>query len=299
MTNSTGNRIKSTTTCSLHALFIGSSLETIHRCVDFLNAAAFDVQPRVAANFEELLECARYSQHDIVIMERLGSRLLGIDGLCFLHQEFSQIPLIIVGPKGSDEWESSWIGPKADGMQRSETLEWLPEAVVKALERKEALNPEDSFEELREENEDRFRFLANELNEAVFIEHGTRNMFVNRAAELLTGYSRAELTPLNFWRLILPSSRRALLEGVLADPGESDSPSRHLTRILTKSGQVRHVELAVQAIKMTGSLAAVISASDVTGKKWVGQCEAVPTQTFGLENPLPHPLKSALPNRTH
>lgn len=118
-----------------------------------------------------------------------------------------------------------------------------------------------------EDSEARFRELAEATPAATFIEQGTRCCYVNIAAERITGYARKELLTNNFWSLVLPDSRRLLIEQTVRQSDTEESSRRFVVEILTKTNQVTQLDVTVGAFQLKGKLAALITAFDITDRE--------------------------------
>jgi PAS domain S-box-containing protein len=91
-------------------------------------------------------------------------------------------------------------------------------------------------------SEERFRTLVETIPAGVFLYQEGRTLYVNRAAELISGYTRDELLELsNFWQLVHPDSRPRLMEMYEAHMGGEAIPTEHEVQILTKGGESRWV----------------------------------------------------------
>jgi hypothetical protein len=70
-----------------------------------------------------------------------------------------------------------------------------------------------------------------------------------------------------------------------AETGGEESSSRYQTRIPTKSGEVRLLEVTVDILKLDGRMAALISALDVTPRAQLARGpELVLTRPMGVDN---------------
>jgi len=121
-------------------------------------------------------------------------------------------------------------------------------------------------EQLRE-SEARFRTLAESMSAAVFLYQGTGFRYVNRAAELLTGYSREELLKMEVWDVAHPEVRAVARERALARQRGEPVPARYDLRLLTKGGEDRWADLSAATFQLEGRVAVVGTAFDITDLK--------------------------------
>jgi diguanylate cyclase (GGDEF)-like protein/PAS domain S-box-containing protein len=114
-----------------------------------------------------------------------------------------------------------------------------------------------------------FRTLAESTTTAIFVSRVDRVLYVNPACEALTGYSAEELLGDSSWDLVVPPELLpALRERALARLRGEPVPERYETRILTKDGSERWIDLTAAVIVLDdGEPAAVATAVDVTERR--------------------------------
>ncbi len=114
-----------------------------------------------------------------------------------------------------------------------------------------------------------FRALAESASTAIFVSGADRVLYVNPACEELTGYSAAELLGPSAWELVVPAELRpALRDRAAACLRGEPVPGRYETRILTKGGRERWVELTAAVIELDdGEPAALATAVDITERR--------------------------------
>ncbi len=144
----------------------------------------------------------------------------------------------------------------------------LPRAVDKALSDKATRDARKRAEASLRESEARFRALADSIASAVLIYQGTVCRYANRAAQTLTGYSERELLGLSSWDLIHPDSRSLVIEHGFSRVREAQDATRFEAKILTKQGEVRVWDVTVGRIELQGRPAGLITAIDVTDRKF-------------------------------
>ncbi|HSQ00389.1 MAG TPA: PAS domain S-box protein [Candidatus Dormibacteraeota bacterium] len=114
-----------------------------------------------------------------------------------------------------------------------------------------------------------FRALAETTPAAIFVQREDRLLYVNPAAEGITGYGRDELLAMEVWQLLPPEEReraRAVYAARLR--GEAvDVPPRREQRLIAKSGAVRWVDVSIGRIDWDGKPALLGTAFDVSDRR--------------------------------
>ena len=122
-------------------------------------------------------------------------------------------------------------------------------------------------EETLRESEAVFRSLADTVSAAIYIYQGSKFIYVNPAAETITGYTHDELMGMEVWNILHPDS----LEGAkahadLRQKGEV-VPAHSETQILTKTGEVRWLDITPCLIRFKGQQVVLATAFDITERK--------------------------------
>ncbi len=116
------------------------------------------------------------------------------------------------------------------------------------------------------ESEAKFRTLAQTSAAAIFI-YGEKFLYVNPAAQGLTGYSGEEMLKMNFWDIVHPVHRELIRQqGALQLRGENVA-SRYEFQILRKDGETRWVEFSSGTFRPNGKTYAIGTAFDITDRK--------------------------------
>src|SRR5262245_54963010 len=116
---------------------------------------------------------------------------------------------------------------------------------------------------------DRHEFLAlAEIIPAIlFIHQDGKFCYVNREAEKILGYSRAELLNMKFWDVIHPAFRGGVRRRGLDRQEGKAVPIRTDFQILNRQGETRWLECCAARIEFRGRSAVLGSAFDVTETK--------------------------------
>lgn len=115
--------------------------------------------------------------------------------------------------------------------------------------------------------EEKLRIIADAIPMAVMIHQDDYWVYVNRAAEAITGYPIKELLNTNFWNIVHPDHKALVQErGQRRQRGE-ETTNRHEFKIITKDGTEKWVDLTGASMLIGGEPAGVISMADITERK--------------------------------
>lgn len=126
----------------------------------------------------------------------------------------------------------------------------------------------ESWDELRE-SEERFRNLAESTPMAILIYQENKWIYVNPAAERITGYSRQELTSMNFWDVVHPDFKGLVEERGKKRQAGQNVDSTYEFKIITKSGDEKWVLLNGATSHLGGKPAGLINVIDITEIKTI------------------------------
>jgi len=116
-------------------------------------------------------------------------------------------------------------------------------------------------------NEEKFRTLTETVASAIFIFTEERFFYVNPAMERLSGYSKEELLSLRFIDIIHPDFREIAQEITRNRLNRSKSLIHHELKIITKSGDERWIDMAIEMTVYEGKTARFATAIDITERK--------------------------------
>jgi two-component system cell cycle sensor histidine kinase/response regulator CckA len=117
------------------------------------------------------------------------------------------------------------------------------------------------------ESESKFRAVAETAAFAIFIHDGNRLVYVNKATEQISGYSREELLSMDPSALLTPSYQETLRERLRARQRGIEVPAQHEFSIIRRDGATRWIEANANQIQFEGRSAALVTALDITERK--------------------------------
>jgi len=113
------------------------------------------------------------------------------------------------------------------------------------------------------ESESKFRAVAETAASAICIHDGLRFLYVNKACEQISGYTRDEILRMDPFEIVDPESR----ERVKGSRLSSDVPLRDEISIRTKSGATRWIDAIANRIQFEGRSAVLVTGVDITDRK--------------------------------
>ncbi len=139
-----------------------------------------------------------------------------------------------------------------------------------AMEKPKRVKPKtrnDRAEEALRESERKFRVLAETMPAAIFLYQGDKYIYVNPAAEKITGYPKEELIGMNFWDWVSPEYKDIVRDRGRARQMGEDVPSRYEVKYQARDGQEGWADFAAGLIEYEGRPAVIAIAFDVTNRK--------------------------------
>lgn len=123
------------------------------------------------------------------------------------------------------------------------------------------------MEEALRDSEAMFRTLTETITMAIYIYRGERYLYVNSAAEKITGYTRDELMAMDSLALVYGEDKDRIIDYVQKRQRGDAVPTRYETRFLNKTGAVGWIDVAVAQIEYKGEPAFLVTAVDITERK--------------------------------
>jgi len=118
-----------------------------------------------------------------------------------------------------------------------------------------------------EEDEEKFRTLANSASVAIFIYDSEKFLYLNKYIEELTGYKIEELIGTNFLKVVHPDFHEMIRGRAEARLRGENIPTRYEFKIVTKDGHEKWIDFTAGRITYKGRPAGIGTAYDITDLK--------------------------------
>jgi PAS domain S-box-containing protein len=246
----------------IHVLLAEDNADDAALCIRELSKARMELRCDVVTTPEEFAAHLRAKRYDIVLSDYNLGTWTGADAFGLLSKAGQDAPFVLVTGALGEEKAVECIKLGMADYVLKDHLARLPLAMTRALNEASLRQKRANAEKALQDSEAKFRTLADTIPAGIFVEQGNRCKFVNRTAEEMTGYTRAELAATTFWQLLHPDSKDILRE---RKPTESVADTFHEElKIQAKNNESRWVDVRVAAFQLKGALASVITAFDIT-----------------------------------
>lgn len=251
----------------LRILIVEDNDENFDRCIHHLNRAKLDACVDRIRNLQQYEAQATSSDYDAVLASCDGIVWQGMASYEALRLRGIDPPLVLMTDAVGEEEAIECIKNGVTDCVLKSNLARLPRAIERAVREKHDRDERARAESALRSSEMRFRVLVDSISLAVFIHRGTKYLFANRAAELLTGYSHEELLNLNSWDLVHPESRDFVIDQGFSRLRGEGTGARYDMKILTKGGEARWLDVTLAGIEFDGMPAGLSTALDITDRK--------------------------------
>ena len=117
------------------------------------------------------------------------------------------------------------------------------------------------------ESEEKYRLVVENAREAIVVTQDFRLVFINHAAETLTGYSEDIFTSRPFSEFIHPDDRNMVIENHIKRLNGEESPPIYAYRIISRDGSTKWAETNSIRIQWKGRPADLSFLKDITERK--------------------------------
>ena len=121
------------------------------------------------------------------------------------------------------------------------------------------------------DSEQRFQAVLDSTAAAVFVLQDDRVAAVNRNASGLTGYRRADLLAMDFWKTVHPDFQDLVRQRARARLRGEPAPPRYEVKLLTPTGEERWADVTATVVPWQGRPALLGMAFDITEQKLAEQ----------------------------
>ncbi len=118
-----------------------------------------------------------------------------------------------------------------------------------------------------QESEAKFRSLAETAPAAIFIHQGGKFLYANAPSCAMLGYTRDELLSMDFWGVTYPEDKEMVVQRGRGRLAGDTSPIRYELRVVTKSGEIRWVDMNIGMTVYEGKPAVIGTAIDISDRK--------------------------------
>jgi two-component system, cell cycle sensor histidine kinase and response regulator CckA len=245
-----------------------SSIRLFTRKVQSAPVEIFVKEARNRETYVRELECSHF---DCVVIDYTIPDITGIDALHLLKEMSPDTPAIIyTGSVGEEKAVECMKEGASEFLLKTNSVRLVP-AILSVVNQRREREARVQAEEAQKQSEARFRALAETSTAAIFIYHGDQFVYVNSAAEQLTGYSNDELLHTTFWDLTHPEYKEMIQQQRTAREKGEYVPSRYEFKIVTKDGSERWLDFTVSSIQFEGAPASLGIALDMTHQKRLEQ----------------------------
>lgn len=163
-------------------------------------------------------------------------------------------------PFNTKNGEVKWVGQNVLSIMREDEIVGFQAITRDVTQRKQ-------LELALQDSEERYRILADNALAGVYLHQDTFFVYANRRLEEILGYTADELTKMRFWEIFHPDVREKVKTRGLARYRGEPAPSHYVSRILTKDGETRWVEVSAVATDYRGKVATTGALVDITERR--------------------------------
>lgn len=256
---------------ALSVLLLEDDPSSIRLFTRKVQSAPVDITVKEARNRDTFIRELELSHFDCIVIDYTMPDITGIDALRLSKEMSPDTPTIIyTGSVGEEKAVECMKEGASEFLLKTNSIRLVP-AILAVVNQKREREARLQAEEAQKQSEARFRALAETSTAAIFIYHGEKFVYVNSAAEQLTGYTNNELLEKTFWELVHPDHLEMIQQRRQAMERGESVPSRYEFKIAAKDGTERWLDFAVSSINFEGAPASLGIALDMTTQKKLEQ----------------------------
>lgn len=253
----------------LRVLIIADSDDDVSLVDRELRQRGFDLTCSRVGTADSLPESLNHDKWDVIIAEQTA-HLDPIEAISILKQSGLDIPFIVLSAQADQEKVVKAVEAGACDYILRENLRRLAAAVERELKQTESRRTSQNIEEISQEREGKFRYLAEQFPNMIFINFQGKVVYANKKCEEVMGYTREEFyTPdFDFLTLIAPEYHDKVMANYRAHiKGDNVAPYDYA--IITKGGERIESIITTTLIDYAGEKAILGVVTDVTERKRV------------------------------
>lgn len=236
-----------------------------------VQSAPVEIVVKEARNRATFIKELELSKFDCIVIDYTVPDISGIEALRLIKEMSPETPTIIyTGSVGEEKAVECMKEGASEFLLKTNSIRLVP-AILSVVNQKREHEARLHAEEAQKQSEARFRSLAETSPAAIFIYQGEKFVYVNSAAEQLTGYTNEELLHKTFWELTHPDHIEMIKHRKSAQQRGESVPSRYEFKIITKDKTERWLDFAASSIQFEGSPASLGIALDMTNQKKLEQ----------------------------
>ena len=255
---------------TLRILVVEDSDDDLELCLREIRKANLNAATETVRTKTDLAKRLLEGCFDVVIADYSLGGWTGIEALQLIRSLGKNIPFILLTGVLEDELAVDCIKQGASDYILKDRLARLPLAICRAVNESSAETQRRAALDKGREAEHLFHTLAESIDSAIFVYSGSKCLYANHQAEVITGYGREELLAMNSLNLIHPESREDLIR--MGFRAANENSSKHCeVKITAKGGEIKYLHMTSKVIDMEGKLGRLVTAYDITELRAAGE----------------------------